>query len=36
MDVYADRGYPSKEREACWLKEKGYRNQIQRKGLRPE
>jgi len=30
-DVYADRGYPSKEREA-WLKENGYRNQIQRKG----
>ena len=29
-DVHADRGYPSKEREA-WLKEKGYRNQIQRK-----
>jgi len=30
-DVYADRGYPSKEREA-WLKANGYRNQIQRKG----
>jgi len=30
-DVYADRGYPSKERES-WLKENGYRNQIQRKG----
>ena len=30
-DVYADRGYPSKAREA-WLKENGYRNQIQRKG----
>jgi len=30
-DVYADRGYPSKEREV-WLKENGYRNQIQRKG----
>ena len=30
-DVYADRGYPSKDREA-WLKENGYRNQIQRKG----
>ncbi len=30
-DVYADCGYPSKEREA-WLKENGYRNQIQRKG----
>ena len=26
-DVYADRGYPSKEREA-WLKENGFRNQI--------
>ena len=32
-DVYADRGYPSEEREA-WLKEKGFRNQIQRKGKR--
>jgi len=32
-DVYADRGYPSEEREA-WLKEKGFRNQIQRKGRR--
>lgn len=30
-DVYADRGYPSEEREA-WLKEIGFRNQIQRKG----
>ena len=30
-EVYADRGYPSKGREA-WLKENGYRNQIQRKG----
>ena len=32
-DVYADRGYPSEQREA-WLKENGYRNQIQRKGKR--
>ncbi len=32
-DVYADRGYPSEEREA-WLKENGYRNRIQRKGNR--
>ena len=32
-DVYADRGYPSAEREA-WLKENGFRNQIQRKGQR--
>ncbi|WP_434662408.1 IS5 family transposase [Paraburkholderia sp. A3BS-1L] len=32
-DVYADRGYPSDGREA-WLKEKGFRNQIQRKGKR--
>lgn len=32
-DVYADRGYPSKEREE-WLKREGYRNQIQRKGQR--
>jgi IS5 family transposase len=32
-DVYADRGYPSESREA-WLKENGYRNQIQRKGKR--
>jgi IS5 family transposase len=32
-DVYADRGYPSKEREV-WLKEHGYRNRIQRKGHR--
>ena len=30
-DVYADRGYPSKARDQ-WLKENGYRNQIQRKG----
>ena len=30
-DVYADRGYPSEEREA-WLKPNGFRNQIQRKG----
>ena len=29
--VYADRGYPSRDREN-WLKENGYRNQIQRKG----
>ena len=33
QDVYADRGYPSTEREA-WLKEQGYRNHIQRKGHR--
>lgn len=32
-DVYADRGYPSEEREA-WLKANGYRNRIQRKGHR--
>ncbi len=32
-DVYADRGYPSEDREA-WLKENGFRNQIQRKGKR--
>lgn len=32
-DVYADRGYPSAEREA-WLKANGFRNQIQRKGKR--
>lgn len=32
-DVYADRGYPSEEREA-WLKSNGYRNRIQRKGHR--
>jgi IS5 family transposase len=32
-DVYADRGYPSEEREA-WLDEHGYRNRIQRKGNR--
>jgi len=32
-DVYADRGYPSEAREA-WLKENGFRNQIQRKGQR--
>jgi transposase, IS5 family len=30
-DVYADRGYPSRAREA-WLKREGYRSQIQRKG----
>ena len=30
QDVYANRGYPSKEREA-WLKNNGYRSQIQRK-----
>jgi len=29
-DVYADRGYTSKGRED-WLKDKGYRNQIQRR-----
>ncbi len=33
QDVYANRGYPSTEREA-WLKEHGYRNHIQRKGHR--
>ena len=32
-DVYADRGYPSEDREA-WLKAKGFRNPIQRKGTR--
>ena len=32
-DVYADRGYPSAEREA-WLKENGFRSPIQRKGHR--
>lgn len=32
-DVYADRGYPSQEREAK-LKQIGYRNHIQRKGTR--
>lgn len=32
-DVYADRGYPSKERQA-WLKANGYRDRIQRKGKR--
>lgn len=32
-DVFADRGYPSKERQA-WLKANGYRDQIQRKGYR--
>jgi len=32
-DVYADRGYPSEEREA-WLKANGYRSRIQRKGQR--
>ena len=31
--VYADRGYPSEQREA-WLKAHGFRNQIQRKGQR--
>lgn len=31
--VFADRGYPSKAREA-WLKANGYRNQIQRKGVK--
>jgi IS5 family transposase len=31
--VYADRGYPSEEREA-WLKANGYRHRIQRKGHR--
>lgn len=30
-DVYADWGYPSEGRKA-WLKERGFRNQIQRKG----
>lgn len=32
-DVFADRGYTSAGREG-WLKDKGYRNQIQRKGKR--
>lgn len=32
-DVYADRGYPSEDREA-WLNANGFRNQIQRKGAR--
>ena len=32
-DVYADRGYPSEDREA-WLKAKGFGSQIQRKGKR--
>ncbi|MEN3260009.1 IS5 family transposase [Sodalis endosymbiont of Spalangia cameroni] len=32
-NIYADRGYPSAEREAC-LKANGYRSQIQRKGHR--
>lgn len=32
-DVDADRGYPSKERQA-WLKANGYRDRIQRKGKR--
>lgn len=32
-EVYADRGYPSEAREA-WLKENGFRNQLQRKGKR--
>jgi len=33
LDVYADRGYTSQSRED-WLKDEGYRNQIQRKGKR--
>ena len=33
LDVYADRGYTSQSREE-WLKDEGYRNQIQRKGRR--
>lgn len=32
-DIYADRGYPSAKRQA-WLKQQGYRDQIQRKGTR--
>lgn len=32
-DVYADRGYPSEDRES-WLRANGYRNRIQRKGHR--
>ena len=32
-DVYAERGYRSKERES-WLKKNGFHNQIQRKGKR--
>ena len=32
-DLYADRGYPSKARED-WLKARGYRNHIQRKGAK--
>lgn len=32
-EIYADRGYPSGQREA-WLKANGYRNRIQRKGQR--
>lgn len=32
-DVYADRGYPSRERET-WLKKHGFRSQIQRKGTK--
>lgn len=32
-DAYAERGYPSEEREA-WPQEHGYRNRIQRKGNR--
>ena len=32
-EVYADRGYPSQEREDC-LKAQGYRSHIQRKGSR--
>ena len=31
VDVYADRGYPSKARSQ-WLKDNVYRNQMQRKG----
>ncbi len=31
LDVYADRGYPSAQREAM-LKARGYRSRIQRKG----
>lgn len=33
MKLSSDRGYPSEGREA-WLKENGFRNQIQRKGKR--
>ena len=32
-DVYADRGYRSKER-STWLKQNGFRSYIQRKGQR--